>query len=266
MRTIGVLGAGTMGSGIALSTVMGGFDTVLSDNSDAALDRAQAKLVTYLARQVEKGRITEEETRTVSSRLTTVKTMGGLSKAGLVIEAIFEDLNVKKDVFSLLETIVRPDAALATNTSAQQVTDIAEALTHKGRFCGMHDFSPTEITPVVKVIRGLETSDATIDTALPFLEQTQKTAIRCKDQSSFALNRFFCPYTNEAVRCLEEGLGRTAQINAVAKSALGVAIGPFAVMKYRQTVRQYPCSSIIRCETALDEQRLHSVRPKRSYM
>ncbi|WP_082017964.1 3-hydroxyacyl-CoA dehydrogenase [Leisingera sp. ANG-Vp] len=230
MKTIGVLGAGTMGSGIALSAVMGGYQAVLSDNSGAALDRAQTKLAKYLARQVEKERITQAEAEAASARLATVKTMDGLAEADLVIEAVFEDLAVKRGAFTQLEAIVRNDTVLATNTSALKVGDIAEALTHKGRFCGMHYFSPAEINPVVELIRGAETSDAAIDAVLPFLAQTRKIAIRCKDQSGFALNRFFCPYTNEAVRCLEEGMGSTAQIDAVVKSALGVAIGPFAVM------------------------------------
>lgn len=230
VQKIGVLGAGTMGAGIAISAVMGGFDVTLSDSSTAALDRAKAKLSKFLNRQVEKGRLTEADSTSIAKRLSVSEEISGLAGSELVIEAVFEDLEVKRQVFTQLEAIVSRETVLATNTSALKVGDIAEALEFKGRFCGLHYFSPAEVNSVVEVIQGADTDNATIEAVLPALAAGRKVAIPCKDQSGFARNRFFCPYTNEAVRCLEEGLGNHAQIDQVAKTALGVAIGPFAVM------------------------------------
>ncbi|WP_127115866.1 3-hydroxyacyl-CoA dehydrogenase family protein [Shimia sediminis] len=230
IQNIGVLGAGTMGAGITITAAMGGFDVTLSDSSQEALTRAAAQLTKYTARQVDKGRMTEAEAEAVNNRLTVSCDIAALAGSDLVVEAVFEDMSVKRQVFGTLETIVSDACVLATNTSALKVDHIAEALIHKGRFCGLHYFSPAEVNPVVEVIRGTQTADATLDAVLPFLAQCHKIAIRCLDQSGFALNRFFCPYTNEAVRCLEAGLGTHAQIDAVAKDTLGVAIGPFFVM------------------------------------
>ncbi len=230
IQTIGVLGAGTMGAGIAITGVLGGYKVVLSDSSAEALSRAETKLDKYLARQVDKGRMDEVSAKTAQARFNLSQDIKGLAPADLVIEAVFEDLTVKREVFAQLEGLVSADCILATNTSALKVGDIAEALSNRARFCGLHYFSPAEINPVVEVIRGAETSEATVAAILPMLAACRKRAIPCKDQSGFALNRFFCPYSNEAVRCLEEGLGTQSQIDAVAMATLGLAIGPFAVM------------------------------------
>lgn len=230
IRSIAIIGSGTMGGGIAVSALNGGIKTVLIDTSDAALERAHARVQKFFDRQVTKERLTAQEAKTALSCLRISTDFSDASDADLVIEAVFEDLETKKSVFSQLEQVVSRTCHLATNTSALKVSEIASALVHSDRLCGLHYFSPAEVNPVVEVVRSGLTNESTVAAALAFLQSCRKIPIECKDQSGFALNRFFCPYTNEAARCIDDGLGSPAQIDEVAKQVFGVPIGPFFVM------------------------------------
>ncbi|MES0825163.1 3-hydroxyacyl-CoA dehydrogenase family protein [Ruegeria sp. SCP11] len=230
IHLIGIIGAGTMGSGIMINCVSHGFNVVLCDKDSKVLGNAKGRLDTYLTRQVEKGRMTSGDAKRTSARLTCVENVGALHNCDLVIEAVFEKLDLKKMIFAELEGVVQRNAVLASNTSCLLLADIADALEHQDRFCGMHYFSPAEINPIVELIEGPSTSQDVLSTAASFLNRTGKHAIPCKDQYGFALNRFFCPYSNEAVRLLDEGFGTCGQIDEVAMDTFGVAIGPFAVM------------------------------------
>lgn len=230
IQNIAIIGSGTMGGGIAISALNGGIETVLIDTSDAALERAHSRVKKYFDRQVSKERLTEQEAKTVLSCLRLATDFTAAGDADLVIEAVFEDLATKKSVFSQLEQVISRTCHLATNTSALKVSEIASALVHPDRFCGLHYFSPAEINPVVEVVRSDRTNENIVAAALAFLQTCRKIPIECKDQSGFALNRFFCPYTNEAARCIDDGLGSPAQIDDVAKQVFGVPIGPFFVM------------------------------------
>ncbi|WP_053006158.1 3-hydroxyacyl-CoA dehydrogenase [Kiloniella spongiae] len=227
---VAIIGAGTMGGGIAISAICNGIEVTLIDTSEEALSRVKQRVAKYLERQVEKGRMSMEIASIAGSRLHVSTDFASAADADLVIEAVFEDLEVKKSVFSQLELIVSEACHLATNTSGLKVSDIGRTLTYPDRLCGLHYFSPAELNPIVEVVLSDTSLDSTIDAALSFLEQCRKTPIKCNDQSGFALNRFFCPYTNEAARCLDDGLGTPAQIDAVAKDAFGVPVGPFFVM------------------------------------
>ncbi len=230
INRLGIVGAGTMGAGIMINAAMSGLDVVLLDRDADTLDRAQGKLSRYLDRQVAKERIATDAAAAVRARVTTETDMSALADCDLVIEAVFENLPLKKAIFADLERVVRADTILASNTSCLRLSDIAADLADAGRFCGMHYFSPAEINPVVELIQGPETRDDCLRAADAFLTRTGKTVIACKDQNGFALNRFFCPYTNEAVHVLDQGLASTAQIDAIARDRLGLALGPFAVM------------------------------------
>jgi 3-hydroxybutyryl-CoA dehydrogenase len=230
IKYVGIVGAGTMGAGIMINCVTHGIDVVLCDRNQAVLDRASENLSDYLMRQIAKDRITQDVADTIAARLTVATELSDLSNCTLVIEAVFENLDLKKSIFAELEKCVSPYALLASNTSCLRLADISEGLVHKERFCGMHYFSPAEINPVVELIEGPDTSAETLNLAASFLQNTAKEVIRCKDHNGFALNRFFCPYTNEAVRMVDEGLASTGQVDMVAKDTLGLALGPFAVM------------------------------------
>ncbi|MFV1602731.1 MULTISPECIES: 3-hydroxyacyl-CoA dehydrogenase family protein [unclassified Phaeobacter] len=230
IKRIAVIGAGTMGGGIAISAICSGVDVILVDTSQLSLNNALARVRKYLTRQVEKQKMTEKAASAALGRLATSTALQEAAGSDLVIEAVFEDLDVKQSVFAEIEQAVAPTTFLATNTSALKVADIGSEMAHPERLCGMHYFSPAEVNPVVEVIRAEYTVPDTVAAVLPFLTQCKKEAIKCKDHHGFALNRFFCPYTNEAARCLDDGLGSPAQIDAVAKEVFGVPVGPFFVM------------------------------------
>lgn len=230
MNNIGIVGAGTMGAGIMIGVVISGRQVTLVDHSQAALDRAVARLQGFLKRQVQKGRISAHAQPGILARLRVATDMAALSECSLVIEAVFEELALKRNIFDAIELEVSAETILASNTSCLRLADIAAALRHPGRFCGMHYFSPAEINPVVELVTGPLTSAKVLSSAQAFLRETGKEVITCQDQYGFALNRFFCPYTNEAVHVLDEGLASVGQIDEVAKATFDLTHGPFAVM------------------------------------
>ncbi|WP_282606225.1 3-hydroxyacyl-CoA dehydrogenase family protein [Pelagibius sp. Alg239-R121] len=230
MKRIAVIGAGTMGAGIAISASVSGFNVIVIDMTEAALESALSRIRRYLDRQTEKQKMSGTEAAATLDRCRFSTKMDSAADSDLVIEAVFEDLAVKRSVFGKLESSVGLETQLATNTSALKVSDIGAGLIRPERLCGLHYFSPAEVNPVVEVVRTDATADATIDAVLSFLGACGKQSIECLDRSGFALNRFFCPYTNEAARCYDDGLGTPAQIDEVARDVFGVAIGPFAVM------------------------------------
>lgn len=225
-----ICGAGTMGGGIAISCLAAGLTVTVYDTSDLALDRLHARVETYLSRQVEKQRIAVTAAAQQLASLALSRDLAQARQADLVIEAVFEDHSVKCDLFRALAPILSDSALVATNTSALCVGDLAKALPDSSRFVGLHYFSPAEINPVVEVVAGADTASEVVAAAMAFVAMTGKRALRCKDAPGFAVNRFFCPYTNEAVRILEEGIADAASIDAIACAALGLSLGPFAVM------------------------------------
>lgn len=226
---IAVIGSGTMGTGIAIAAAAAGKAVRLVDTNPDALARAAATAAGFFRRQVEKGRLTEADADAARARI-----VGGdfaaAGDADLVIEAVFEDLAVKRSVFAALGPHLGPATIVATNTSCLEVDALAGTLARPERFLGMHFFSPAEINPVVEVVRGARTDEATAAAALAFSRAIGKWPLACRDRPGFALNRFFCPYTNEAARLLDEGFGPPAAIDRAAVGGLGLALGPFAVM------------------------------------
>jgi 3-hydroxybutyryl-CoA dehydrogenase len=230
IRTVGIVGAGTMGSGIATNLAQAGFAVVLVDARPGAAAAAVGQAKAFYARAVERGRMAADAADAAADRLAPVDGVADLASVDLVIEAVFEDFDLKARLFGELSAFVSPDALIATNTSCLRVSDLARHVSGPARFLGLHYFSPAAVNPIVEVVRGEATSDATIGSALAFCRASGKQPLRCKDSYGFAINRFFCPYTNEAARALDDGLGSTAEIDAVARQALGAAAGPFAVM------------------------------------
>ncbi|WP_191059024.1 3-hydroxyacyl-CoA dehydrogenase [Geminicoccus harenae] len=227
---VGIVGAGTMGGGIATATAQAGVDVVLIDAragvAQAAVDQAHA----FYAKAVGRGRLSQEQADEAGRRLQVASGLDGLADCDLVIEAVFEDMALKTDVLAKIAAVVRPDALIATNTSCLRVSELAQAVPQPGRFLGLHYFSPAQVNPIVEVVRGDATTDATVEAALAFTRGTGKEPLACKDQWGFCINRFFCPYTNEAARLVDEGLAAPGEIDLAAREALGAAAGPFTVM------------------------------------
>jgi 3-hydroxybutyryl-CoA dehydrogenase len=230
MTKIGIVGAGTMGSGIAIASAAHGCEVTLVDQSAEAVAKAKGAAESFWGRAVEKGRMSADDAAAATARITGATSLSALADRELVIEAVFEDFDLKAKVFGELGGVLPAGCVVATNTSCLKVSDLAAHMTHPERFLGLHYFSPAQVNPIVEVVRGEQTSPATFDAAMDFCRKTGKTPLPCLDQYGFAINRFFCPYTNEAARALDDGLGTTAEIDKVAQDVLGAAGGPFMVM------------------------------------
>ncbi|GAB5468131.1 MAG: hypothetical protein Kilf2KO_11610 [Rhodospirillales bacterium] len=229
IETLGILGAGTMGSGIAIASAQAGAEVVLCDSSEAQLDKALAGAKSFFDRAVEKGRMKAEAAEAALGRISGTADLEALAASDLCVEAVFEDFDLKAEIFAKLSGILRADTVVATNTSCLRVSDLARHMAGPERFLGLHYFSPAQINPLVEVVRGETTDEATFAAALAFVKATGKKPLACRDSYGFAVNRFFCPYTNEAARLVGEGSATTAQVDRVARQALGVPAGPFMV-------------------------------------
>ncbi|MFG1420324.1 3-hydroxyacyl-CoA dehydrogenase [Roseixanthobacter liquoris] len=227
---LGVLGAGLMGGGIALDAARHGLDVLLYDARPDAIETLKARAARTYARWVSSDRMTAEDAQAALAR---IRGAGGLADVGacdLIIEAVFEDLAVKRAVFAELAPHIARGSIVATNTSALKVGDIADGLPDPARVLGLHYFSPAEVSPLVEVVRAAKTSAETVARALAFLEQTRRVPLRCADTPGFVVNRFFCPYYNEAAHIVQDLRASPSEVDFVARERLGVAAGPFKVM------------------------------------
>ena len=229
-KRVGIVGAGTMGSGIATSLAQQGVQVRLVDTGADSVERGLAAAAKFYARAVEKEKMSPAQADEANARLSGSTDLSSLADCDLIIEAIFEEFGVKSEFFGRLNAVVSDETVIATNTSALRVSDLAETVDNPSRFLGLHYFNPAAINPIVEVVRGEKTEAAIFDRAMAFCRDTAKKPIACKDSFGFAINRFFVPYGNEAVRLLDEGLGTTAQIDRVAQECMEVAAGPFVVM------------------------------------
>ena len=230
IRALAVIGAGNMGSGIAQKAASEGFPVVLVDLDDAKVERGLATIDRTLAEGVERKIFRPDDAKAVRSRISGTADWSRLAGADLVIEAVFEDLAVKRGVFARLEQACRPDAILATNTSSFLVADLAKELAHPERVIGLHYFYHPAKNRLVEVIPHDGTAPEVAAAAWTLQEMIGKTPIRSADAPGFIVNRFFVPWVNEAVRLLEEHVADVATIEAAAKQTFGVGMGPFELM------------------------------------
>jgi 3-hydroxybutyryl-CoA dehydrogenase len=230
VRKVGVVGLGTMGAGIAQVCVQAGVDTVGREVSDELGEAARSRIDHYLARGVEKERLTEEEREAALKRLTTTTEVADLADCDLVIEAVVEELEAKRVLFGELEELVRPEAVLATNTSALSVSAIAEATSSRERVVGMHFFNPAPVLPLVEIIRATGSSDEAVETAYAFAERIGKRPIRCADTPGFVVNRILIPLLNDCVRVLDEAGVTPEDLDTAMTAGVNWPIGPCALI------------------------------------
>lgn len=228
-RRIGIIGAGTMGASIAQGAAEHGFEVVLFDLDPAAAERALEAAKAAFGRQVAKGRLTADAATAAIGRLEIASDLGSLAGTSLVIEAVVEALGPKQELFAALAPHLAAETLIATNTSALSVTELGAAVARPERFLGLHYFFPAAVNPLLEVIRGAATSDATAAQGLAFGRATAKQPILCRDRPGFAVNRFFVPYLNEAARLVDEGYD-PGEIDQVARATFKTAAGPFRVM------------------------------------
>ena len=226
---VGVVGAGTMGSGIAQIAAQAGCEVTLVDSSEDALNRSQEKLGKVFARLVEKGRVTTEESTAIQQRITRSTTLESMASCDMVIEAIVEDLDVKTTLFKTLEGIVNEDAILATNTSSLSVTALARGCEKPQRVIGLHFFNPAPLMALVEVIPALQTDANLADHAVSQMSAWGKAPALAKDTPGFIVNRVARPFYSEALRILEEGIASVEDIDASMR-AQGFRMGPFELM------------------------------------
>ena len=229
---IGVIGAGAMGSGIAQVAATYGHEVLLLDQDASALDRASAATEKNLARSVEKKRLTASQADEIRLRIVPCESFNDLSDAGLVIEAIVENLEIKRDLFESLDKVVKPDAILATNTSSLAVTAIARGSTRPERVLGVHFFNPPTVMPLVEIVPGLATSPEVTEKAQALVDAWGKTTVIASDTPGFIVNRIARPFYGEALRIYEEGIADMATIDWAMKEIGGFKMGPFELMDF----------------------------------
>jgi 3-hydroxybutyryl-CoA dehydrogenase len=219
-----------MGAGIAQVCLQAGLEVVGREVAPELGERARERIDHYLARGVEKERLTREEKDAALGRLTLVTELDDLASCQLVIEAAFEDLAVKRELFEALERIVAPDAILATNTSALSVTEIASATSSPERVVGMHFFNPAPVLPLVEVIRTAQTSDEVFDAAYAFVQRIGKEPVACNDTPGFVVNRILIPLLNDCVRVLDEARVSPDDVDRAMRFGANWPIGPCALI------------------------------------
>jgi 3-hydroxybutyryl-CoA dehydrogenase len=232
---VGVVGAGAMGSGIAQVAATAGHRVVLADADASAVDRARQGLIKALAREVEKGRIPPGGDVTLLERVTFVKGVSALSAfadCGIVIEAIIERLDAKRDLFASLESVVRDDAVLATNTSSLAVAAIGGVCKRPERVLGVHFFNPAPVMPLVEIVPSLATSSDVARMTRELVDAWKKTTVMASDTPGFIVNRVARPYYGESIRMLEEGIADVATIDWAMKTVGNFKMGPFELMDF----------------------------------
>ena len=230
IRKVGVVGLGTMGAGIAQVSVQSGFETIGREVSEELAQRGRATIERYLTRGVEKGRLSQDERDQALGRLTLTTELAQLSECDLVIEAVLEELDLKRQVFAELDRVTRSDAVLATNTSALSVSEIAEAVTHPERVVGMHFFNPAPVLPLVEIVRARESSNEAVAAAYGWAERAGKQPVRCNDTPGFIVNRILIPLLNDCVRVLDEAEVPPEEMDKAMTNGAGWPLGPCALI------------------------------------
>jgi len=232
IRTVGVVGSGLMGSGIAQAAAIGGFEVLIHDADPAQWPRARTGIEKSLTRFVEKGQLAGSVRDAALARLHFVTTLDDLAACDLVIEAIVEVLDAKQALWRRLEAICRPDCAFATNTSSLSVVDQSVGLAHPERLLGLHFFNPVPLMPLVEVVRSVRTAPAVLEAGLAFAKAVGKTAVTTRDESGFIVNLLLVPYLIDAVRALERGSGSIVEIDTAMKLGAGYPMGPFTLLDF----------------------------------
>ena len=229
MKTIGIVGAGQMGSGIALVCATAGLNVVLNDLDERAVKRGIDSISANLAQMISKGKTTSDEAQRALVRITGDTTLTELVECDFVIEVATENVQIKEKLLRKLDTIVRPGTAIATNTSSVSITKLGGVLADPSRLIGMHFFNPVPVMALVEVIRGLQTGDAAFNATIGLAERIGKSAICVKNSPGFVVNRILIPMINEAIFVLQEGLASAAEIDAGMKQGANHPIGPLAL-------------------------------------
>jgi len=232
VTVIGVVGAGTMGNGIAQVAARGGYNVIMHDVRDEFLDRGLSAIDKSLQRDVDKERLDTETKQSIVGRIRTTTDFTAFKEAGFVVEAVIEDLGVKTQVFKMLDEVTPPHAILASNTSSISITKLAAATRRPDKVIGMHFMNPVPVMKLVEVIRGMATSDETYQRVGTLCEHLGKTALDCQDSPGFVSNRVLMPMINEAIFTLYEGVASRESIDGIMKLGMNHPMGPLTLADF----------------------------------
>lgn len=231
IRKIGVVGAGTMGSGIAQVAAHTGYDVVMQDVADEFVKKGLNSIERFLTKGIERGKVTEDQKKEVLSRISGTTKVEELKDADFIIEAVLEDLRLKQDVFKELDDLVAPEVIICTNTSSMSITEIANATKRPDKVAGMHFFNPAQLMMLVEVIRGYHSSDETIKAVIDLAKEMGKEPVEVKkDSPGFVVNRIMIPHFIEAIKIVEEGIATVEDVDKAVKLGLNYPMGPFELM------------------------------------
>ncbi len=228
--TIGVAGSGTMGTGIAIVAARGGFPTIIYDVDAARAEAAVGQMKAFFAKSVQRGKLTQEQVDEIMGRVSATADIAAMAPCGLVIEAIFEELEVKGQLFSTLDKVCGPETLFASNTSTLSITEIAAKSGRDDRFVGMHFCLPAQLMKLVEMSPGINTSPESFERAWKNCEEMGQRPVKTQDAPGFILNYFLVPFNNDAIRLVEEGVAEPVEIDKAIKGALGYAMGPMELL------------------------------------
>lgn len=232
LMRVGVVGCGLMGSGITEVCARGGYAVVVREVSDDLLKKGLARIEHSMQRGLQRGKLTEADVHTARSRITGTTRLADLAQAELVIEAVVENMDLKKQVYRELDGVCPPRTVFASNTSSLSITEMASVTSRADRMLGIHFFNPVPVMKLVEVIRGLQTSDETLALGRRFAESLGKTVVTCKDSPGFIVNLLLVPYLLDAVRALEMGVASKEDIDTAVVLGLAHPMGPLSLLDY----------------------------------
>lgn len=231
IKKVGVVGAGTMGSGIAQVAAQIGCDVVMRDVEERFVEKGLKGINSFLSKSVEKGKLSQEQKEQILGRIKGTTSMADLKDCDFVVEAVIEDMDLKKKVFKELDELLRPEVIIATNTSSMSITEISTATKRPNKVCGMHFFNPVPLMKLVEIIRGYFTSDETIKITTDLAKKMGKITVEVKkDSPGFIVNRIMIPHFIEAIKIVEEGIATIEDVDIAVKNGLNYPMGPFELM------------------------------------
>ena len=232
IKTIGVLGVGSMGTGITQASAQAGYNVIAVDIDNKIIEGALKTMDKFMTKSVEKGKLTAEDKAAALSRIKGSTNIGDLKDADFVVEAVFEIMDLKKQVFKQLDEITRKDVIISSNTSSMSITELAKATTKADKVVGMHFFNPVPVMKLVEVIRTIASDTETYEDLVAFAARLGKTPVRTSDRTGFIVNRLLVPYLLDAIRAFEEGVGSIVDIDNSLKLGCGHPMGPFTLLDF----------------------------------
>jgi 3-hydroxybutyryl-CoA dehydrogenase len=232
VRKVGVVGAGLMGAGIAEVSAKAGYDTIVREVNDDLAARGLGRIESSMAKAVAKGKLAAADRDAARARLTITTQLSDLADCDIVVEAIVENLEQKKQTYQQLDSLCKAETIFCSNTSSLTITEMAATTRRADRFAGLHFFNPVPVMKLVEVVRTLATSEATVEAVLAFARSLGKEPVRAHDNSGFIVNRLLVPYLLDAVRALEEGVGTKEDIDRAMELGCGHPMGPFKLLDF----------------------------------